>query len=145
MVQLLTKMLGQRKPHDLPLILASVMNDAVLETMPHDQPEIIRHHEGLDFVAGNHSLSAEKVGLVNVMSWETVLHQYVDSVKQSNDFVLLDCRPSLGMLVINALLASDYCLSPFWPTSGGGRHDGAGGYGTEYQATNQFQTVSSPQ
>ena len=80
--------------------------------MPRDHPEIMRHHEGFDFVPGNRSLSAVEVGLVNVMSRETVLRQYVDSVKQDYDYVLLDCRPSLGMLVINALSASDYVLVP---------------------------------
>ena len=47
---------------------------------------------------------------MNVMSRETVLRRYVDSVKREYDYVLLDCRPSLGMLVINALSASDYVL-----------------------------------
>jgi chromosome partitioning protein len=46
------------------------------------------------------------------MSRETVLRQYLDSVKKDYDYVLLDCRPSLGMLVINALSASDYVLIP---------------------------------
>ncbi len=57
-------------------------------------------------------LSAVEVGLVNVMSRATVLRRYVDSVKRDYDYVLLDCRPSLGMLVINALSASDYVLIP---------------------------------
>ena len=108
----LTKMLGWRKPHDLPLTLANAMNDVVSGEMSNDHPEIMHHHEGFDFVAGNRSLSAVEVGLVNVMSRETVLRQYVDSVKRDYDYVLLDCRPSLGMLVINALSASDYVLVP---------------------------------
>ena len=69
----LTKMLGQRKPHDLPLTLANAMNDVVAGTMPRDHPEIMHHHEGFDFVPGNRSLSAVEVGLVNVMSRKTVL------------------------------------------------------------------------
>lgn len=108
----LTKMLGQRKPHELPLSLANVMNDVVAGKLPDEHPEILRHHEGFDFVPGNRSLSAVEVGLVNVMSRETVLRQYVESVKRNYDYVLLDCRPSLGMLVINALAASDYALVP---------------------------------
>ncbi|RKJ41149.1 hypothetical protein D7X94_04940 [Acutalibacter sp. 1XD8-33] len=108
----LTKMLDQRKPHDLPLTLANAMNDVVAGTMPCDHPEIMQHHEGFEFVPGNRSLSAVEVGLVNGMSRETVLKQYVDSVKRDYDYVLLDCRPSLGMLVINALSASDYVLVP---------------------------------
>ena len=108
----LTKMLGQRKPHELPLSHSNAMNDVVAGTMPRDHPEIMQHHEGFDFVPGNRSLSAVEVGLVNVMSRETVLRQYVDSVKRDYDYVLLDCRPSLGMLVINALSASDHVLVP---------------------------------
>ena len=108
----LTKMLGERKPHDLSLTLASAMNDVVSGATPRDHPEIMHHREGFDFVPGNRSLSAVEVGLVNVMSRETVLRQYVDSVKRDYDYVLLDCRPSLGMLVINALSASDYVLIP---------------------------------
>jgi len=78
----LTKMLGQRKPHDLPLTLANVMNDVVSGATPRGHPEIMQHHEGFDFVPGNRSLSAVEVGLVNAMSRETVLQQYVDSVKR---------------------------------------------------------------
>ena len=108
----LTKMLGQRKPHDLPLTLANSMNDVVAGTLARDHPEIMHHPEGFDFVPANRTLSAVEVGLVNVMSRETVLKRYVDGVKQDYDYVLLDCRPSLGMLVINALAASDYVLIP---------------------------------
>ena len=49
---------------------------------------------------------------MNIMSRETVLRQYVNQIKKDYDYVLLDCRPSLGMLVINALSASDYVLIP---------------------------------
>ena len=91
----LTQMLGQRKPHDLTLTLANAMNDVVSRTMPRDHPEIMHHSEGFDFVPGNRSLSAVEVGLVNVMSRETVLRQYVDSVKQDYDYVLENrCRCS---------------------------------------------------
>lgn len=108
----LTKMLGLRKPHDLSLTLGNAMNDVVAGILPKEHPEIYHHPEDFDFVPGNRSLSAVEVSLVNVMSRETVLRQYVDSVKDAYDYVLLDCRPSLGMLVINALSASDYVLIP---------------------------------
>ena len=108
----LTKMLGLRKPNDLPLTLGNAMNDIVAGVSGSEHPEICHHHEGFDFVPGNRTLSAVEVGLVNVMSRETVLRQYVDQIKKDYDYVLLDCRPSLGMLVINALSASDYVLIP---------------------------------
>lgn len=108
----LTKMLGLRKPNELPLTLGNAMNDIVAGVSGGEHPEVRQHHEGFDFVPGNRTLSAVEVGLVNVMSRETVLRQYVDEVKKGYDYVLLDCRPSLGMLVINALSASDYVLIP---------------------------------
>ena len=114
----LTKMLGQRRPHEMPLTLANVLDlsgtgpSAEPDSTPDGHPEILTHDEGFDFVPANRSLSAVEVGLVNVMSRETVLRRYLDSVKDSYDYVLLDCRPSLGMLVINALSASDYVLVP---------------------------------
>lgn len=108
----LTKMLGLRKTNDLPLTLGNAMNDIVAGVSGGEHSEICHHHEGFDFVPGNRTLSAVEVGLVNVMSRETVLRQYVDQIKKDYDYVLLDCRPSLGMLVINALSASDYVLIP---------------------------------
>ena len=56
----LTKMLGQRKPHELPLTLANSMNDVVPGAMARDHPEIMHHHKGVDFVPGNRSPSAEE-------------------------------------------------------------------------------------
>ncbi len=108
----LTKMLGLRKPNELPLTLGNAMNDIVAGVSGSEHSVIRQHHEGFDFVPGNRTLSAVEVGLVNVMSRETVLRRYIDSVKKGYDYVLLDCRPSLGMLVINALSASDYVLIP---------------------------------
>ncbi len=108
----LTKMLELRKPNDLPLTLGNAMNNIVAGVSGNEHPEIMQHHEGFDFVPGNRSLSAVEVSLVNTMSRETVLRQYVNSVKNDDDYVLLDCRPALGMLVINALSASDYVLVP---------------------------------
>ena len=108
----LTKMLGLRKPNELPLTLGNAMNDIVAGVSGNEHSIIKQHHEGFDFVPGNRSLSAVEVGLVNAMSRETILRQYINRVKNDYDYVLLDCRPALGMLVINALSASDYVLIP---------------------------------
>lgn len=72
----LTKMLGLRKPNELPLTLGNAMNDIVAGVSGGEHPEVRQHHEGFDFVSGNRTLSAVEVGLVNVMSRETVLQQY---------------------------------------------------------------------
>ena len=133
----LTKMLGQRKPHDLPVTLGNALNDVVADTENSSHPEILRHHEGFDFVPANRTLSAVEVSLVNVMSREMVLRRYVNSIKKPYDYVLLDCNPSLGMLVINALSASDSCTGRL---SGRGGYDGTGRHCAERKKGNQPQS-----
>lgn len=108
----LTKMLGQRRPHELSPTLADGMNDIASGKKLTEHPEIRRHEEGFDFVPANRALAAVEVGLVNTPHRETVLRRYLEGVKSGYDYVLLDCRPSLGMLVINALSAADFVLIP---------------------------------
>ena len=50
--------------------------------------------------------------LVNAMSRELTLKNYLNEVKNGYDYVLIDCMPSLGMLTINALAASDSVIVP---------------------------------
>ena len=73
---------------------------------------ILHHAEGVDLMPANIELSGLEVSLVNAISRETVLRQYLDTVKQNYDFILLDCMPSLGMLTVNALAAADNVLIP---------------------------------
>ncbi|HBR32159.1 MAG TPA: chromosome partitioning protein ParA, partial [Clostridiales bacterium] len=63
----------------------------------------------------NIELSGMETGLVNIMSREFVLKSYVDSVRKSYDYILIDCMPSLGMMTINALVAADSVIIPSQP------------------------------
>ena len=46
------------------------------------------------------------------MSRETILRQYLDTVRRDYTHILIDCQPSLGMLTVNALAAANRVLVP---------------------------------
>lgn len=104
--------LGNSRPDDLPVTLTDLMAKIMQDQPPLPKEGILSHEEGVDLVPANITLSGLEVSLVNAMSRETILEQYLETVKGQYDYILLDCMPSLGMLTINALAASDQVLIP---------------------------------
>jgi chromosome partitioning protein len=104
--------LGFQQPDKLPTTIATVMGKIITDTPIEPREGILQHHEGVDLLPANIELSGMEVSLVNAMSRETILKQYLDTMKKQYDFILLDCMPSLGMLTINALAASDSVIIP---------------------------------
>ena len=108
----LTVSLGNPCPDDLSPTLSDLMGKIMMENPIAPDEGILHHPEGVDLVPSNIELPGMEVALVNAMSRETILRQYLDTVKQNYDYILLDCMPSLGMLTVNALAAADNVLIP---------------------------------
>lgn len=111
----LTISLGYQQPDTLSVTLATLLAKIIFEEPIAPSEGILHHEEGIDFVPANVELSSVEVSLVNAMSRETVLRQYLDTVKDQYDYVLLDCLPSLGMLTVNALTAANSVIIPAQP------------------------------
>ncbi len=67
---------------------------------------------GLDILPSSESLAGANVELIGFKNRELQLKKVLDKVKNDYDFVLIDCLPSVGILNVNALAASDYILIP---------------------------------
>ena len=104
--------LGYPKPEELPVTVTDMMKKVVDEKEIRPGEGILHHEEGMDLMPSSIELSGMEVSLVNTISRETVLKEYLESVKRDYDFILLDCSPSLGMLTINAMAAADTLLIP---------------------------------
>jgi len=108
----LTASLGYREPDSLDYTLATIMEKIINDEEIDTKKGILHHEEGVDLLPGNIDLSGLEVSLVNVMSRERVLSEYINLVKESYDWIIIDCMPSLGMITINALACADSILIP---------------------------------
>jgi chromosome partitioning protein len=68
--------------------------------------------ENLYIVPSNRDLIGAEVELVNAFSRETKLKSALNSVREDFDYCLIDCPPSLNLLTVNSLTASDGVIVP---------------------------------
>lgn len=108
----LTASLGFEEPDEMSSTLATIMMKIINGETTEEGYGILHHQEGVDLIPGNIELSGLEVQLTNVMSRENILREYIEQIKVSYDYILIDCAPSLGMLTINALVAANSVLLP---------------------------------
>ena len=108
----LTISLGHPQPDQLDVTISDQMQKVIMDEEIDPKEGILPHPEGVDLMPANIALSGLEVSLVNAMSRESILKQYLAPLKKEYDFILLDCMPSLGMLTVNALAAADRLIIP---------------------------------
>jgi chromosome partitioning protein len=67
---------------------------------------------GLDLLRSSEDLSAAEIELVNEKNREYVLKNRLSELGEVYDYIIIDCPPALGLLTVNAFVASDYVLIP---------------------------------
>ena len=108
----LTISLGHPQPDKLPFTLSDAMGRILMDEPMRPGEGILHHPEGVDLMPADIQLSGMEVSLVNAMSRETILRQYLDTLKGQYSHILIDCQPSLGMLTVNALAAANRVIIP---------------------------------
>ncbi len=68
--------------------------------------------DGVDLIASNIDFAAAEMQLINEVAREQVLARAIDPARASYDIILIDCQPSLGLLTVNALAASNGVIVP---------------------------------
>ena len=91
----MTASLGYHNPDELPITLATILTKIVEDEPFENTLGILHHQEGIDLIPANIELSGMEVSLVNIMSRELVLKQYIER-----------------MLTINALASVDAVIIP---------------------------------
>ncbi|GHV32875.1 sporulation initiation inhibitor Soj [Clostridia bacterium] len=111
----LTASLGVKEPEKLKVTLASVISEIIGESGIDTAAGIFRHSEGVDFLPSNSTLTGIELALAPLIGRETILRQYIETVKQNYDYVIIDTAPTLDLLTINALAAADSVIIPVCP------------------------------
>ena len=93
---------------DVPYCIYDILIDEV-ETEKVIQPTQV---ENMFIIPATIQLAGAEIELVPTISREVRLKRAIDQVRNQFDYIIIDCPPSLGLLTINALTASDTVLIP---------------------------------
>jgi chromosome partitioning protein len=66
----------------------------------------------LDLIPSHIDLVGAEIEMINYPNREGVLKQLIQPIKDDYDFIVIDCSPSLGLITVNALTASDSVIVP---------------------------------
>ena len=105
----LTINLGCRRPDELEATIYNLLIDHRVAA-----GDVRLHSEsvGVDFLPANIELSGAELQLVTEFGRESVLKEKLEAIESEYDFIVIDCPPSLGLLCINALVASTEVIIP---------------------------------
>ena len=96
-------------PHQMDLTVYNLLMDREVTL---DDVVVPSGVPGMDLLPSNIDLSAAEVQLVHEVAREQTLQRELAPAIEKYDVILIDCQPSLGLLTVNALTASDGVIVP---------------------------------
>ena len=108
----LTTYMGFYDQENIPVTISTLFDRTMNDEDVNAEEAILHHKEGIDLIPSNLNLSMTESDLLNAMCRENVMRNSLKDIKESYDFVIIDCMPSLSMLTTNALSTADEVIIP---------------------------------
>lgn len=92
--------------------IENTVYEVVLQEIALEDAVIKNIFNNLDIVPSNVNLAGAEIDLIDADDREYILKNEISKVRENYDYIILDCPPSLSMLTVNAMTASDTVLVP---------------------------------
>ena len=92
--------------------LEATSYEILINSVPAGQAVIKTKFQGVDIIPSNMNLAGAEIELASADNRESLLKNALAPIKSNYDYIFFDCPPSLGLITLNALTASDSFLVP---------------------------------
>lgn len=95
-----------------PHVVASSVYEVMLGECDIKQAIQTTNIPNLSLLPANIDLVGAELEIIHLQDREKMMHRIIEPIKDEYEFILIDCAPSLGLITVNALTASDTVLIP---------------------------------
>ncbi len=90
----------------------SSIYECIIDDVDAEKVTLKTEIENLDIIPSHIDLVGAEIEMLNLPNRENVLKNSIEQLKNIYDFIFIDCSPSLGLITVNALTASDSVIIP---------------------------------
>ena len=108
----LTTYMGFYDEDNIPANLSTLIEDFIDNKEVETEQAILHHKEGIDLIPSNLNLAMTETNLSSARDREYAIKNILEKVESRYDYIIIDCMPSLSMLVTNALATADEVIIP---------------------------------
>jgi len=86
--------------------------ECIIEDIDPEKTIINSSTPNLSLIPAHIDLVGAEIEMINMPNREKMMKKVVDKIRENYDFIIIDCSPSLGLVTVNALTASDSVIVP---------------------------------